>query len=213
MKRVVLLWDETTMDNHGYQEGLILRLHMMQYMHMFACLQGEFNELLLIRANSFSRSCPRSPKDSHVQVHCAQVAWAFTSLEYSLGGFGGIWGNKNLGLNSKRASCTCLPALVACEIFAWFFCLPIWLKQCSRELFIDTLLVTGPWRRRSESNLRAIVQLCPAVLAQVLGIKRHRVRCRSPDFGNPNFWTNMFFSLAVTYASPWAVGHEVIWVQ
>ena len=74
------------MDNHGYQEGLILRLHMM---HMFACLQGEFNELLLIRANSFSRSCPRLPKDSHVQVHCAQVAWVFTSLEYSFH----IWGD------------------------------------------------------------------------------------------------------------------------
>lgn len=125
--------------------------------------------------------------------------------------FGGIWGNKNLGLNSKRASCTCLPALVACGIFAWFFCLPIWLKQCSRELFIDALLVTGPWRRRSESNLgaiAAIVQLFIAVLAQVLGIKRHRVRCRSsPDFGNPNFWTNMFFPLLspMRHHGPWAM--------
>ena len=66
--------------NHGYQEGLILRLHV------FACLWSDFGKLLLhIRANSFLKSCPRFlPKDSHVQVHCAQVAWAFTSLEYSL---------------------------------------------------------------------------------------------------------------------------------
>lgn len=47
----------------------------------------------------------------------------------------------------------------------------------------------------------------PAVLAQVLGIKRHRVRCRSPDFGNPNFWTNMFFPLLspMRHHGPWAM--------